>query len=105
MRTEHRSKSPISNGDELQPQTQRTEHRSKSLIMHEQHKDKMHTQTGRTEHRSKLLILHKEDWQQDDLMFRRMRHYNDRKQHIKWQQSLMLQVAHTYIISLVGYGM
>ena len=27
------------------------------------------------------------------------------KKQIKWRQSLMFQVAHTYIISLVGYGM
>jgi hypothetical protein len=79
-----------------------TEHRSKSLI---KHKDKMHAQTQRTEHRSKLLILHKEDLQENNLVFWWMRHYNDGKECIKWQQILMFQVAHTYVISLVRYGM
>jgi hypothetical protein len=64
-------KSLILHEDKFQAQTQRTEHRSKLLI---QHKDKMHAQTRRTEHRSKLLLLHEEVWQENNLVFWRMRH-------------------------------
>ncbi len=46
----------------------------------------------RTDDRSKLLILIKEDWQESNRFF------------MTWQLSLILQVAHTYIISLAGYG-
>jgi hypothetical protein len=46
-----------------------------------------------TEDRSELLIQIKEDWQESNHFF------------MTWQLSLILQVAHTYIISLVGYGM
>ncbi len=46
-----------------------------------------------TEDRSKLLIQIKEDWQESNHFF------------MTWQLSSILQVAHTYIISLAGYGM
>jgi hypothetical protein len=47
-------------------------------------------QTG---YRSKSLILIEEEWQAGNRIF------------MKWQLSLILQVAHTYIIILAGYGM
>ncbi len=46
----------------------------------------------RSDDRSKLLILIKEDWQESNHFF------------MTWQLSLILQVAHTHIISLAGYG-
>ncbi len=46
-----------------------------------------------TDNRSKLLILIKEDRQESNRFF------------MTWQLSLILQVAHTYIISLAGYRM
>ncbi len=46
-----------------------------------------------TDGRSKLLILIKQDWQESNCFL------------MTWQLSLILQVTHTYIISLAGYGM
>jgi hypothetical protein len=40
-----------------------------------------------------LLTLTEEDWQESNHFL------------MKWQLSLILQVAHTFIISLAGYGM
>ncbi len=46
-----------------------------------------------TEDRNKLLIQIEEDWQESNRFF------------MTWQLSSILQVAHTYTISLAGYGM
>ncbi len=40
-----------------------------------------------------MLTLTEEDWQESNHFL------------MKWQLSLILQVAHTFIISLAGYGM
>jgi hypothetical protein len=46
-----------------------------------------------TEDRSKSLIKIEEDWQESNRFF------------MTWQLILILQVAHTFTISLAGYGM
>jgi hypothetical protein len=70
---------------------QHTEDRSKLLILIvEDQQDKL---IQHTDARSKLLIQIEENWQESNCYF------------MTWQLSLILQVSHTYIIRLVGYGM
>jgi hypothetical protein len=102
QRTEHRSKLLIWNGDKLHAQIQRTEHRSKSLIWDGDKNISINPENRAQEQvantaRRRLAREQPGVW--------RMRHYDGRKYSIKWQQSLMSQMAHTYIISLAGYGM
>jgi hypothetical protein len=50
-----------------------------------------------------------EDWQENNLEYRRTRHNNRELQiqigYMTWQPSLIFQVENSYFISLAGYGM